>query len=139
MNKQQDNFIFSSQDLAIYYGMWYSSKPFDIGYTTQQAFHPLKMIAKPQSAINASKFLNQESQSNGSLMRITPLAVWLSKVTNPQEIKKVVVADVSMTHPNKLVHDCVFIYCMTIRFLLKYRSNKDRAQLAYDHAIELAN
>jgi len=47
-------------------------------------------------------------------MRITPLAVWLSNITDMKEIKKVIVADVELTHPNKLVHDAIFIYCITI-------------------------
>ena len=47
-------------------------------------------------------------------MIITPMAVWLSKITDPKVMKKAIVADVELTHPNKLVHDAIFIYCLTI-------------------------
>lgn len=71
-------------------------------------------------------------------MRITPLAVWLSDITDIKQIKKAVVADVELTHPDKLVHDAIFIYCIAIRYLLKKSYVLDRAQKVYDLALETA-
>ena len=65
------------------------------------------------------------------MMRITPLAVWASGLNDPALIRKAVVAEVEHTHPHKLVHDAIFIYCMAIRFLL---SNQGQAQEAFEHA-----
>ena len=35
-------------------------------------------------------------------MRITPLAVWSSSLSNLKDVKDAVVADVEFTHPNQL-------------------------------------
>ena len=60
-----------------YYGLWYRDGPFDIGLTTRKA---MKTINPDQPRISAprktSAVENKNSLSNGSLMRITPLAVW---------------------------------------------------------------
>jgi hypothetical protein len=61
---------------------WYTSPPFDIGSTTTQA---LRWAGKglghdgespAQLCTRHSGAHNQESKSNGALMRATPLAVW---------------------------------------------------------------
>ena len=43
--------------------------------------------------------LNDESMSNGSLMRITPLAIFTSKL-NREDARAIIDADVKMTHSN---------------------------------------
>jgi ADP-ribosylglycohydrolase len=48
----------------------------------------------------AIKF-NSNSMSNGSLMRCTPLAVWLSNLENNNIFYKIIEIDVTFTHPNK--------------------------------------
>lgn len=64
-----------------------------------------------------------QSISNGSLMRVTPLAVWASNLLSAkreekdkdiEEFKKVIVADTTFTHPHNLVHETVFIYSAVI-------------------------
>jgi hypothetical protein len=46
---------------------------------------------------------NQESLSNGSLMRVTPLAVWAHK--QPVDvIAQHAMAEAALTHPNKTAH-----------------------------------
>jgi len=46
--------------------------------------------------------MNYESMSNGSLMKITPLAVWGANLKDLQDVKDMVVADVEFLHPNPL-------------------------------------
>jgi len=52
--------------------------------------------------------------SNGALMRITPLAVWASGLTEAKDLKDAVVADTEFTHPNPLAQEAIFIYCASI-------------------------
>ena len=61
----------------------------------------------------AAKTHNTKSQSNGSFMRSSPLAVFARKLTVP-EIVKVVTSDVSLTHSNEIIQQaqCYYIICM---------------------------
>jgi ADP-ribosylglycohydrolase len=68
-------------------------------------------------------------------MRITPLAVFTSKFSR-QNVRDLIVADVSMTHPNLVVHDAVVIYCEAIHYLLNNPDESLRAIHAYDIALE---
>ena len=59
------------------YSNWIKSKPFDIGIATRNALNPLvEFDYKATNAIEVAKVSNANSQSNGSLMRITPLIVY---------------------------------------------------------------
>lgn len=56
-----------------------------------------------------AKLLSKNSRSNGCLMRIAPLAVWLSglveETTEESKLKlykRVIISDVEMTHPDPL-------------------------------------
>ena len=55
--------------------------------------------------------------SNGSLMRVTPAAVFTAKLS-PENAKEIILADTSLTHPNLQVHDCIVSYCQSIHYLL---------------------
>ena len=50
-------------------------------------------------------------------MRCTPLVVMTSQLSD-EKIKKILDADVELTHPHKLVQAYVFIYAKTIHYLL---------------------
>lgn len=66
--------------VAKYYAQWMKSNPFDIGITTENALYGLMHQPKAVVAYKAAFMENQTSMSNGSLMRITPLAVYTSKL-----------------------------------------------------------
>lgn len=76
MNKGE----FDAIELADAYKAWFTSSPFDIGATTCAGLNILtKGIARKDiisEAWNNSRRHNSQSQSNGSLMRSTPLAVY---------------------------------------------------------------
>ena len=55
--------------------------------------------------------------SNGSLMRVTPAAVFTAKLS-AENAKEIILVDTSLTHPNPQVHDCIVNYCHTIHYLL---------------------
>lgn len=89
--------------IAQQYRKWIDSKPFDQREELQDgwgslgnATHALRM----KKAVSAS---NQQCQSNSSLMRVMPLAVWASSLRSVQDVKRAVVAEVELSHPNMLV------------------------------------
>ena len=53
-------------------------------------------------------------------MRITPLVVWTSSLEKLEDVKKAISADAQMTNCNQLVHDTIFIYTISIHYLLKH-------------------
>ena len=79
------------------YSKWIESKPFDIGGTIRNSF--FKFDAKnpiPERVIKAAK-KNDTSQSNGSLMRISPLAVFCHKLPFDQ-LQQAVRLETSLSH-----------------------------------------
>lgn len=46
------------------------------------------------------------------------MAIWCTSLQSVEDIKQVIVNDVKLTHPDKTVQEIVFVYAMTIRFLL---------------------
>ncbi|WIJ25783.1 inositol monophosphatase family protein [Devosia sp. RR2S18] len=66
------------------YRKWYRSSPFDVGGTTRAA------LALGQ--------LNQNSQANGSLMRVSPIGVFASG--NPKHAAELAADDSCLTHPH---------------------------------------
>lgn len=68
-------------EIAIQYKNWILSPPFDIGLSTRAALVPLS-VQNPRAklAIDSAKVNNDKSQSNGSLMRCTPMAVFTSSI-----------------------------------------------------------
>lgn len=60
-------------------------------------------------------------------MRITPLAIWTSSLTDKLDVFNAIKSDVEITHPNKLVHAAISLYCLAIHFLIKNRNEINRA------------
>lgn len=72
-------------------------------------------------AINAAKFENSNSKSNGSLMRCMPHAIFLAnmvKAKKYQEIYDLVSIEASFVHSHKLVHETIFVYIVSLAHLL---------------------
>ena len=63
------------------------------------------------------------SESNGGLMRITPLAVYLSNIKDNTIFEYIVNSEVSLTHCNSLVQMAITAYCIALRELI---NGKDR-------------
>jgi len=124
------------ESIAKYYAKWIVSEPFDGGMTTGLALGPLRKTPRATAAITNAFINNQSSQSNGSLMRITPLAVWASGLKSPFDLSRVVVADSKMTHPNKVVHACSFLYCQSIQHLLLHRHSPTKQKDAFELALK---
>jgi ADP-ribosyl-[dinitrogen reductase] hydrolase len=124
--------------LGKYYRLWYTTDPYDVGMTTRKALKqlaPHKVITKAvfEHAVRKVMELNGESQSNGSLMRSTPIAVYGHLLSN-SDLRQAVIHDCNYTHTHINVIDSVYIYCLAIGRLIKEGLNPDRAKIAFDDA-----
>jgi len=110
------------------YHQWFLSRPFDIGITTRTAFKNANNVVGNDHAnvIRESSLKSINSQSNGGLMRITPLCVWTSKLTK-EEIIKAVREDTRLTHPNKTAQNVSIAYVYTINHLLNHPGESKQA------------
>jgi len=66
------------------------------------------------------------------------MVVFTASVTNEDDIFQAINADVKMTHPNKLVQEAIKIYTVAIHHLLNNPTMQDRAQAAYDIALNMS-
>ena len=73
--------------------------------------------------------VNKNSESNGSLMRSTPLAVYGHRL-NREELMQIVTLDCNFTHCHKNVIDAVYLYCLAIGVMITECQNEDRAKAA---------
>lgn len=92
---------------------WYDSPPFDIGGTTSSALRGAKHGKTPQERLAGAKLhASTSSQANGSLMRISPLAIFgagnLAAAANWAR------ADSSLTHPHQVCQDSCAVYVAAI-------------------------
>lgn len=108
---------FPIEEIAAKYIEWYSSEPFDIGNTTRSALLDAKNA--DDMANNAFEY-NQDSESNGSLMRCIPIAIFcIGKST--ETILEVASVDASLTHYSEVVQLITGIYCCIISKILSKR------------------
>jgi len=121
------------------YGRWLETNPVDVGYTTKQALQyadPKK--PDPQKVMQAAMTHCSTSESNGSLMRATPMAVWSHKLPQQQAIFAIH-SDVKFTHSLPSVANTVEAYVMAIRYLLNNPNDPDRNNNAFLVAMASAN
>lgn len=124
---------FPIEEIAEEYIKWYKSKPFDIGNTTRMAL--FNSNNADDMANNAFKY-NKNSQSNGSLMRCLPLAVFC--INRPIEtILEVTSIDASLTHYSDTVQLITGIYCCVISKILFKRINSPHEDIDIKNLIEM--
>jgi ADP-ribosylglycohydrolase len=73
-----------------------------------------------------AKTYNEGSESNGGLMRITPLAVWCHNLSE-EELKRAVENEDSLTHSNKNAQAASYLYCLCIKYLIENPGNRELA------------
>ncbi len=121
--------------IAQQYGAWYDSGPFDIGITIRNAAKPASEVDKDFArAARKGSERSIQSQSNGGLMRITPLAVWASKLRR-SDLVKAVWEETRLSHPNTIALNASIIYVYAIQHLLNYKADNIGA---YDKCKKLA-
>lgn len=97
---------------------------FDIGITTAQAINRLKEAVMPQLA--GSNTVN--SNGNGSLMRVLPLALWHQGTDG--DLVKDAMQQSLVTHGHIRAQLCCALYCLIARNVLYKRDNP------WDEAVE---
>ena len=101
----------------------------DVGITIGNALNPLyrgKDVNADELRENLKKnYENLGSQSNGSLMRISPLAVYVSNITDNNILSQVVSSEVGFTHANEIVHMASTAFCIAIRELINGKERCD--------------
>ena len=92
-----------------------------------------------------AKLLNKNSRSNGCMMRISPLAVWLSGLVEDERDKgklelyrNIITCDYSLTHADPLAQDCTFLYSLAISFLLNNPKSENKGQKCFDFCLKVA-
>ena len=108
ISRNSEQIKVSQNEIAKMYKKWFDSRPFDIGNTTLSTIGTLGNKKETDSDLAQSVYdiANEKgkSESNGSMMRITPLAVWASNISDLDKLQKLVSMDVSFTHSNENVH-----------------------------------
>lgn len=100
------------------YRAWAGSGPFDMGTTT--------------SAGLAGRF-NDDSKANGSLMRVSPLAVWAHRLDD-DAIAALARAESGLTHRNDVCRDACAVYCVAVARAVR----GEGARTAYEAALAWA-
>lgn len=63
------------------------------------------------------------------------MALFTLNLSN-ENAKELIEAEVAMTHPNQIVKDMIYVYCITIAYLIKHKDDVDRAKNAFDMAMK---
>lgn len=107
--------VFDVETVATHYISWLKSGPFDKGKTVSNALWG----SSDATECYKNAMRTKSSESNGGLMRITPLAVYCSLFDDDVQVESFVRAEQALTHANKTVQDAAVAYVLTIRSLIR--------------------
>jgi ADP-ribosyl-[dinitrogen reductase] hydrolase len=102
------------------YVRWYESRPFDIGNTVRAGL---------------SGVPDFDSQSNGALMRISPLGI-VGAGADPDLVARWAREDAWITHPNEVTQDANVLFVLTIAHAIERGASPGDA---YRQALHIAN
>jgi len=111
---------FDREKLKAGYRAWLDSAPFDCGSTTSAGLRGVP---------------DHQSQSNGSLMRVSPLGVF-GWCTPEPDLVSWARADSELTHPNPVCKDACAVFVATVAYAIR---TGDGARSVYQFARELAH
>lgn len=104
------------------YKFWLDSDPFDCGTTTMRGIKCMPDFM---------------SQSNGALMRISPLGIFGYKF-NLKEVSDWARIDALLTHPNKICTDINSLFAMAISYTIKHGISADELyQLLFEWSTDM--
>lgn len=110
----KDDEYFPIERIGMEYIKWYKSSPPDVGITTNYA---LVDATSADDMFNNACQYNLNSESNGSLMRCVPIAIFmLFKPYNM--ILDVAEIESSLTHSSPIVHLTTGIYCCVLSHIV---------------------
>ena len=106
---------YDAEAAAVAYSHWLRSEPFDSGSTTRQALSAIKPhdIEAGHAAARARERASRDSQANGALMRISPLAL-LRYSQAPEDLAADARDDASLTHPHPVCQDANAVYAVAL-------------------------
>jgi ADP-ribosylglycohydrolase len=108
------------------YAIWHRSCPFDVGRTCGRAFASTEGSADAMRA-NAVRH-SADSEANGSLMRIAPLALWVagfeaSVKTSVETVETTVMSfarqEARLSHPHPVCQDVNALFCLALLSLVR--------------------
>ena len=124
--------IAKDKDAARYYAKWLRSNPIDVGNACRTAFSVggVRNPTNDQMMIHTNGFVGlHENQSNGALMRATPIAAFFY-----EELDAVVAAyardDALLSHPSSVCQDANAAYCVAIANLIRGRTATEAFEAA---------
>ena len=129
---------FDIEAIARSYARWIESGPFDVGNTTRNSLGAVRTVEGAGYAAAMKRAASQNcmaSKANGSLMRISPLAIWGHRLPD-EEIARCAIEDSLLSHPHESCCHAVASYSIAAAALL--RSPGDRGQ-AFSRASAWAN
>ena len=111
---------FDLKAIAQSYAYWYNSHPFDMGNAIGQALSGIsRAIESGTDPVEAARqHSNQDSQANGALMRISPLAIFGHAVAE-ETLAEWARADARLSHPHPVCQDANAVFVIAIRYALR--------------------
>jgi ADP-ribosylglycohydrolase len=97
---------YDAEEVAAAYTFWVESKPFDVGNTIGTALRAMSLAGRTGTSrvAAAEAAASHASESNGALMRQSPLAIW-GHALDPHALAAAVRADTRLTHPSLVCQD----------------------------------
>ena len=115
---------YSRTKIAKEYIKWFDTKPIDIGKTISRAIFTRKKSKNKRDMVEISQDLNYSSLSNGTLMRISPLALLSSKISL-KKLEKIVYKECELTHPNPLIKEVSWLYVLAMVQCFKNKTKEE--------------
>jgi ADP-ribosyl-[dinitrogen reductase] hydrolase len=112
---------YNQEKVAATYHYWFTqSHPFDVGNTIRQALQNVTSTHRKENRVaeTMSAGASSESQANGSLMRISPLAIHGYRMT-PDELFRLAELESSLTHPDPVCRQCCGLYCIALAHAIR--------------------
>ena len=122
---------YDREAVAKAYGEWYASGPFDVGTTTGRALSAAAAAGTGSKAEAASSHADAMSQSNGSLMRVSPIGIWARQ---PEVADRFGREDSRLSHPNEVCVDACGVYAAAITEGIRCGNRDTMFQIARDYA-----
>ena len=119
------------EEVAAAYGEWYASDPFDRGTTTSRALYPASRANSGRKAEAAFSHADNKSQSNGSLMRVSPIGVWARQ---PAIADRFARTDSRLTHPNTVCVDACGVFAAAVAEGIRTGDRRAMLGVARSHA-----
>jgi ADP-ribosyl-[dinitrogen reductase] hydrolase len=115
------------------YVAWYESGPFDVGGTTAMAFGG-RPRRGPGLAARIARKASRTSQANGSVMRLSPLAVWGWRL-DEDDLLALAAFDARLSHPNEVCQAANAIFAHAVALAVREGTS---AQQTYERTLALA-